>query len=618
MESLTRLFPYVVKSLNTIIQGQTSTTGGTTLVNNPFAPTHGLLTTGFVSGNKIRRPFEFVEGLIKYLSGDTMPSSDQAEVIKQWFKPWVDRVKFKDRFVPSVLVESLVGVDADAEPHIFPILKATQSTSAIEALAKMGNQLDQGSFYNIVTTIFQAMYYELLMLPTAPYLLVDETTREPFGEDTVAGGPPRLRNVVASYMTKPQTIFGIPPRFNVLWPSMIEQFSYDESYARQPTRTYLGNPHVLNMLAQQSPNDVLTRALTVGYPAEANERLSRKKTGDHSEESVFNFITKEERFKGPVYNNMNTPTWYMFLQQTERTSAANAALQYKFCRYEHLRTRAAQRNAGTSGPYNPYIVPGCPSAIIDNEHSSVHLIAYVTQINHSFSQENMSTQVSMTYATPISEVIDLLMDQMVKEGIDEITDNTPSIAPEHPVQAIRDVFQTKAKASEYYQRMFYGADKPKDKVLFDLLKVFGLRGDEGIIEPIQLNKENAERVVSSPVTGEAPDFRLTPGYRRFMDDPEAAFTYAARPICTLEQFIDAQGDRGTRRGLVSASSPSEGHGAPYYVQILVSNEDIAQQESVDVDGNPCRISESDSSRSWQERLLAYRARVYQTQTAYRG
>jgi hypothetical protein len=617
MESLSRVFPYIVQQLTDIIESQTTTQGGVTVANNPFAPSHAMLTTGFKTGGRVRRPFDFVTNILEYLGGDTLPDSAQSEVIRQWFKPWLDRTGFKSMFVPSSIVEEVnqfLEVDT-----VFPILKATQSKEAIKAVAGQGDQTPGGSFYAIIEAVFQAMYYEILMLPSAPLLKVNKTTRNVYVENLGEIGPQvETENVVASYITKPQTLFGIPPRFNVFWPSMYENFNYSENYATQPTRTYLGDPHMLNTL-RAKPDLVVSRLLTVGYPAIANERLNVKRTNHNDEASVFSFVTEEERYKGPVFNNMNTPSWFLYLQQETSTKNPNSSLQARFCRYEHLRTRASRRNAGLSGPYNPYAIAGFPGTVIDNEESSTHITGYVTNVSHSFSQDSMSTQVGMSHASTISEFFDTLTTELNDDGVgDTIDTQTVTSAPQHPIEDIRNAFQTLGQASKYFDRMFYGVNDGSLNSVFDMTRAFGVVGSDETVKGIDLRAGNRDHVRSNATTGEPPDFRVIGENRNLLTDPDAAMQYVSRPICTLEQFIDSMGARGVRQDLRLTNDPIEGKGAPYYVRIFLPQTGEATQSGVDMDGNPCDVSGSDSSRSWYQRLLAYRNRIYHAAGPFRG
>ena len=146
----------------------------------------------------------------------------------------------------------------------------------------------------------------------------------PPAEGTDVTSPIRL----AQYFVKPQFFFGVPPHCNVIFPSMIEGWTYDEPFLAQPTRVYVNDTVMTNMLRATGPNqEFITHALTVGYPEEADAIMAHK-AGNHSTggsdasanpgalESGKNLlIWPEEYYKGPVTAKMELPAWFQMLRQ---------------------------------------------------------------------------------------------------------------------------------------------------------------------------------------------------------------------------------------------------------------------------------------------------------------
>jgi hypothetical protein len=642
IESLMRIFPFLITSLNTIVKGEMSVDQAKLVTTvNPFAVSHSLFNNGVKSGKRIKRPYDFVRNILDYLLGDVLRANEKSAVIQQWFGPWNERTGFSDRFVPSAFIESLEGPEDSA---VFPIFRAAQRSKAVEALADVGDRLGaNGSFYQLIQTVFQHVYYEMSMLTTPPVLTVNKETREIVGgADTPVTAA--TQRVLGSYMTKPQTLFGVPPKFNVLWPSQIQQFSYDENYATQPTRTYLGDPHLFNYMQRKETgsglNATAMRALTVGYPPIANERLRDRESQPATKANHHNFITPEEYYKGPVYQQLSTPPWFMHLQQrgddADDQGATNhsRALQLLYAKYEHFRTRAARRNGGVVCTFNPYVLAGHSGMVIDNEHSSNHVMAYYTQVTHTFSTDQMSTSIAFSHAQTLSEYMDTLMDQLVTDGVPVDDLNTMSRgAPEQPIRELRSRFQTLQGAREYYASMFYGDSDTPRAAAFDVFEVFGVQDEGGVVRPLDPIGDFKKAFSLGPVqdpraqlsltsnrsTGEPPDFRVRSQYRGLLTDPAAASAYGSRPICTLEQYIDLQGVRGVREGLRGANNTLEGKGAPYYVRISVGTPGPEYPPpTVDREGNPCNPPEVDSTRDWRARLLAYRTRVYTARGGYRA
>lgn len=131
---------------------------------------------------------------------------------------------------------------------------------------------------------------------------------------------------LAQYFVKPNFFFGETPACNVIMPSMIDSWTFDESYINQPTRVYINDSVMARSLRAQGPNaEFMLHALTVGWPEEANAILHHKvgqlqeaqiSPSEHGGESGRNLlIWPEEFFKGPVTSRAELPSWFQMLQQ---------------------------------------------------------------------------------------------------------------------------------------------------------------------------------------------------------------------------------------------------------------------------------------------------------------
>lgn len=146
------------------------------------------------------------------------------------------------------------------------------------------------------------------------------------GTDTTT--PIRL----AQYFVKPEFLFGIPPACNVIFPSMIKGYTYDESYKNQPTRTYVNDAVMTQLLRANGPNrHFLMHALSVGYPEEANALMEHKAGGDTEESSTRAtpamlttgknlLIWPVEFFAGPRTARFQIPKWLSMLRQFSNTT----------------------------------------------------------------------------------------------------------------------------------------------------------------------------------------------------------------------------------------------------------------------------------------------------------
>lgn len=131
---------------------------------------------------------------------------------------------------------------------------------------------------------------------------------------------------LAQYAVKPQFLFGEVPACNVIMPSMVDSWTYDESYINQPTRVYINDSVMTRLLRAQGNNrEFMLHALTVGYPEEADALMHHRVASSANEgaggapgatESGRNLlIWPEEYFKGPVTARAALPAWFQMLRQ---------------------------------------------------------------------------------------------------------------------------------------------------------------------------------------------------------------------------------------------------------------------------------------------------------------
>jgi hypothetical protein len=184
----------------------------------------------------------------------------------------------------------------------------------------------------------------------------------PPAEGTAATSPIRL----AQYFVKPQFFFGVPPHCNVIFPSMVEGWTYDEPFLSQPTRIYVNDSVMTHLLRASGPNhEFITHALTVGYPEEA-DAIMEHKAGSHSSgtsnasaspsslESGKNLlIWPEEYYKGPVTAKLDLPAWFQMLRQFSNANGGGSGTNTPT-------PAAGGTSAAPAGGSPPPNVPGSP------------------------------------------------------------------------------------------------------------------------------------------------------------------------------------------------------------------------------------------------------------------
>jgi len=641
---LTQVYPLFVAGLTSLTRDAVGTGANTAGVAvNPMALTHTLFTIGLASGEVIQRPYEFVTNVLHLLMGEGATESAKSVVSTQWFKKWVDRTKFLRRIIPSYDVPVEGGTDQSAG---FPILRAAQDDVVIQSLSKQGDQIaNNASYYRLIQTVFQRVYYEFNAILAPPCVSVNRQTGFVAGppgmtdtpaqytqdtdfsaEEDTAYGPalPVYANALGQHITQPRNFFGVPPKCNVVWPSMTLQHGYNENFATQPTRTYLGNMYTLDLLTGNSQvgaiSRVLDNAMTVGYPEEASRALDMKKSGGSGNLNNF-LVYPEEFFRGPVYNKMNTPAWFSFIND-DKTNEGDDRIHRLYTAMEHHRKRLSRRNGSVSMVFNPYMVVGHPCAIIDNVESNHHVFGYVASINHNLNQSGMSTSMSYTYGQTFEELFETLADYRGDFASVLFDDDEAKVsyaeadiicAPIHPIEELRSMFQTRDNANKYFQNILW--QNSNETSVFDWRSAMGVLGRSASshakrpVEDIDLNLENTNAVANDAV-GYIPEYTTKPAFDVYMQDPRKALEYVSRPVCTLDEYAEFQGGYGRKEGLRLSQNPREGKAAPYYVKILGLVQGPGEEMGQTATGGRCSVIDVDTRRNWESRLLKFRHKVY--------
>jgi hypothetical protein len=279
----------------------------------------------------IATPFEFVRNLLKALTDPVdltsasnneaaegqLPRNASGVAGRNFFGRWVEMTDFRRRWaaLPYFDDEQAKAVDG-----CFPIIKALTSTEVLGTIQQqIGNSVGEaGTAWELLQRVFGAMYMEVLAIPAPPAVQLESKTNLISGYFTHRGGKDETTyGGLASYVVKPQCIFGIPPACNVIFPSMIRNYSTSENYERQPTRIYLGEAYVSSLVASGASGEMQSLSaelLVTGYPDIVRERMQEHR--ENASLSTRNFlIYPEELYKGPVSKHLNAPSWLYMLEK---------------------------------------------------------------------------------------------------------------------------------------------------------------------------------------------------------------------------------------------------------------------------------------------------------------
>lgn len=154
-----------------------------TMVHSGITFPWSLLFYGFGQPPKspIRRPFDFVENILRSSCGQKELPGLYSVVTSNFYARQMGKIGFPKRFVPSPIIETeLMAVDrSSAEVYTegaFPMLRTLRSAGVVKALQRKVQEMGLGStMWQCIQGLFSAMYYEVLSLPNAPIAQVEKT-----------------------------------------------------------------------------------------------------------------------------------------------------------------------------------------------------------------------------------------------------------------------------------------------------------------------------------------------------------------------------------------------------------------------------------------------------------
>lgn len=584
----------------------------------------------------IQRPFELLYNVVRGMLDTAIPPEQRSVPSINFFARWARKRNFVNRFFALPIFEDVV----DGKAGCFPIIKAVQSSSALQTLQTYSmTSLDAGTFWETLQRVIGTVFCEVMMLPTAPLARVRLSDGVVIGD---ASTPPRenaepttpLR--LLNYAVKPQMMFSIAPMCNVFFPSQIESLGYSENYISQPTRTYIGDSLISG--AMQTPG-LAAAALSFGYPKEVDAVLRQKvggldssagkKQATQASLSGKNMLVfPEEFFKGPVVNRGSVPAWFQLMKnslapevagpQTEAAAQEGVrlhALMQSYVAYEHFRARYEKRSGNLSLGWNPFVVPGFPCVILDSNESGLHMMGYVTSVTQSLAPGNFSTNVFYSMGRSFPEMFQQLLDA-------KTAGKTLGAAPEEPIDSVRDTTQDFDKAEQFYNALFYGRQRMPNsrKASFDYRDVLARPDKDGEPQPLTTSTiEGADRVV--------PRKEWEPVFHHY----EYAAQVTTRPICSLEEYVRFihGGTIPTDPAIVQRGDNRFGDDVVYFARIkkMVQGPGPVPDDSatgvsagLDAEGNKTAAptpgkntvwNEAQTRTDWDARLWAYRKEMYE-------
>ena len=539
----------------------------------------------------------------------------------------------------------------------------------------------EGSFWNLITQFYNKFWYNILLLPTAQLVHVTEEQDIPIGGvkiDASNVSTARLGNCVSV----PKMTYALPPACNVITPAMTQSFSFSEDYSNQNTRTivngrsgYTTAPHGSSTAQSQE-----RASLRFGYPTDQNALLDSSNTLKHSPENIL--IYPEEYFKGPIVSRPQAPSYFLTLEQKSKymhnsvsndkknitadvlsgkktkqlskdhdaskvsSSEWRQEMLYSFTKLHYLENKYNTRGGSLHLNFNPYLVPGLPFTMIDNnDEDQMHLMGLVTSVSIEMSTSSASTSISYTAGRTLKEVYEQVFTENTfgpEGGLVDLDTSTEkydsySVAPIMPVKVLADTLQVDDNAATYYKNLFYTSpetgDNPKHSYVYRHSNYFESTNGSSILSdsasniPSALKKKVSGKTFPGTISNVHPDeegtqigsMNLSLKVKKTRQDAinsyEQSMQEASRPICSLDEYmLMFNTAEDLSRLKAGAHERDDEFGVPYPVQIRtyhVLPEQLDNSFIRPYARDPSTIGDNapEMRKDWPSRMLKVRDRI---------
>lgn len=506
----------------------------------------------------IKRPIDFVTNIFRALlrpisteptdefmvdaGSEALPRSACSVPGKNFFARWLNMTRFHRRWAALPILED------EGESGCFPLVKATQDTVTLSVLDQQIGQGvgNSGSAWDLLKQVLGYMYMEISVLPAPPAALTHKKTGVIEAPAATLAASSAQVDSIPTFFVKPMCTFALPPACNVVFPSMVRNYSFQENYIRQPTRIYLSEQFIGDIIspAKAGTPNFVQQLMVTGYPEGVRKRMKDRLDSSPQTNHKNFLLFEEEFFKGPITKRMNAPPWMYLLQQQENAyqtaqSQAEAeteefvadeivadsplgALFDTYAKYEYFRARYAERSGGVILAWNPYIVPGFPLAVFDQRSAGFDTLGYVNTVTHNMSAQGegvMDTSVSLTFMRTLPEFVGLFTEN----------EHNLDVLPSEVIPEIRDAFQVAYTANDFYKRLLYQDASMSKSAVFDWKQMCDIQDRYGTTLDLATEAWKLEPTVTLKPKGE---------FSALFDQYDAAMRYASRPVCTLQEYIE--------------------------------------------------------------------------------
>lgn len=333
---------------------------------------------------------------------------------------------------------------------VFPMLYGMQTQLAIGSLSNQIMLYDSDkriqTLMHLLNFLVEEMEYEYLVITNPAYHAPEEEeaaeeVQNEQGETSEGGKKPEQKpesseekeepkpgidepadkrgRLVCSCL-KPLLMDALPPGCNVMYRSLVDNVTVHLEHKGTPTRARVHDAHSpLALLVSPNASTLAKRAGLIDYyPSKKHKNFDP----DDAVAKYLNFLNTEllesERYCGPWIKELTAPRWIHYLythpqdpeEQQPTQMQANGqeveplkVFKERFLRRQLLLSKYANHRARVTGMFDPYVTPGFPGVIYDNEVAGFAFAGHVITVAHTITPTDVSTQVIMDFCRPLCE-----------------------------------------------------------------------------------------------------------------------------------------------------------------------------------------------------------------------
>jgi len=204
---------------------------------------------------------------------------------------------------------------------------------------------------------------------------------------------------IKSFLFKPDCYVTPPPRCNVIFPDSYSSFSYSHQFTNEPTRMQYSYPGEVVQFTGGASN-MAKNFYTPSTLAENLGKMSKEAAGisdsKKKRDVFYNHLPYEERLRGVVHGRQPQVP---FITQQLREKGQIEKYAGNVASYQFNQQKYAARQVSISCQFDPWLVPGFNSLIVDSSEAKNHTIAHINTVEHRISSvEGAFTSVGIDTA----------------------------------------------------------------------------------------------------------------------------------------------------------------------------------------------------------------------------